>query len=556
MKSLASGNLKSFGWRSSTVAMVIALLILSLVTVGYGRGVQKGTAPADVKTGIGSGHRKGGTVTIPIVADPTLNPWHPNSYIESLLINRVLFDGLTKPGKNLAPAPDLATSWETSKDGLSWTFQLRSGVTWHDGKPFTADDVAYTFNEIVLRKELGANGSSYFKAVDKVEVTGPQRVVFRLKRPFAALPAYLAYNAGILPKHIFEGKDPWTLTSFNKETPVGTGPFKIGKYTSGQSVELVANPDYFGGAPYLDRLVFKVVADPNSQIAQALSNDLSIMILDNKAAVDRVKGAKNVTVYPVSLTQFYWLALHQTNPLFNDVKVRQAMAYALDRQTMINTIDRGYATVANGPISPALKAYYNPDVIKYKYNVQKAKDLLAQAGWKDTTGDGIVEKDGNPFQFVLDIAKKGNLEAVGQMAQQYLKAIGMNVQLNSMEWNALIQKDIIKRDYDATINWWTYPNDPDVLPYFHSSTVKTGNNIPDFKDPQLDKLLELGQSTSEPAKRKQVYDDLQKYMSNTLPYVFLWYPQELQVRNNNLRGVPDLGLRDALHYVNEWWIKQ
>lgn len=550
------GNRKASWWRRSGVALMVALLMLSLAATGCSGGGQKPAPGNEGKPASDAGPQKGGTVTLPIVADPVFDPWHPNAYVESVFVNRVLFDSLTKPGKDLSPAPDLATSWEPSKDGLTWTFHLRNGVKWHDGQPFTADDVAFTFNEIVLNKKLGANGSSYFKAVDKVEVTGPQTVVFHLNRPFAALPSYLAYNAGILPKHIFAGQDPWKLTSFNKENPVGTGPFKMAKYTSGQSVELVANPDYFGGAPLLDRLVFKVLPDPNSQIAQALSNDISIFILDNNAAVDRIKSANNLAIYPEDVTRFYWLSLNQQNPLFTDVRVRQAMLYAIDRPTIIKTVDKGYATIANSPISPALKTYYTPDVTPYDYNPQKAKELLAQAGWKDTDGDGIVDKDGKPFRFVMDVGKKGDLEAVSQMAQQYLKAIGMDVQLNTLEWNALVQKDVVKRDYDATINWWVYPNDPDVLPYFHSSTAGTGNNIPGYKDKQLDKLLEAGEAAVELKDRQQVYRELQKYMSDTQPYVFLWFPKEIQVRNNKLQGVPELGLRDAMHYVNEWWLKK
>ena len=167
----------------------------------------------------------GGLVTLPIGADPTLNPWHPNAFIESVLVNRVLFGGLSKPGKDLNPAPDLAASWKAADDGMSWTFTLRNNVMWSDGQPFSADDVAYTFNQIVLKPEVGANGRGNFSAVTDVHVVDPHTVTFNLSRPFAALPSYLAYNAGLLPRHVFEGAgDPWQLNSFNKGTPVSTGP--------------------------------------------------------------------------------------------------------------------------------------------------------------------------------------------------------------------------------------------------------------------------------------------------------------------------------------------
>ena len=187
----------------------------------------------------------GGTVTIPIGADPTLNPWSPNAFVESLFINRVIFEGLTKPGKDLAPAPDLATSWTIAPDGLSWTFKLRDGVKWSDGKPFSADDVAFTFNDIVLKKELGAQNAASYAAVKSVTVVDPTTVRFDLSRKFAALASFLAYNSGIVPKHVLSA-DPLKTTSFNKGTPVSTGPFKVEKYTSGQSVSLVRNDNSLG----------------------------------------------------------------------------------------------------------------------------------------------------------------------------------------------------------------------------------------------------------------------------------------------------------------------
>ena len=495
----------------------------------------------------------GGTVTIPIGADPTLNPWSPNAFVESLFINRVIFEGLTKPGKDLAPAPDLATSWTIAPDGLSWTFKLRDGVKWTDGKPFSADDVAFTFNDIVLKKELGAQNAASYAAVKSVTVVDPTTVRFDLSRKFAALASFLAYNSGIVPKHVLSA-DPLKTTSFNKGTPVSTGPFKVEKYTSGQSVSLVRNDSYFGPKPYLDKVVFTVVPDPNTQIAQALSGDLTIMILDNKAAVDRVKNASGLTVVSRPLVQYYWLALNQTDSRFTDVRVRQAFVHAIDRKAIIKSVELGYGQVANSPITPALKAYFDPSLSeKYPYDPPKAKELLASAGW--TPGaNGVLQKDGKPFQFTMDVGQRGVLEPVNAPIQQDLKNVGVIADLNTMEWNAYIQKDVVRRDYTATVNWWTYPSDPDVFPYYHSSAAGKGFNIPGYQDPKLDDLLVQGQSASDLEQRKAVYKQLQAYTSETLPYLFLWYPQEIDVLSSSLQGVPELGLRDAVQYIGEWWL--
>ena len=527
--------------------VLVGALVLSACTSASQPGAS--TAPSAAQ----GGPVAGGTVTIPIGADPTLNPWSPNAFVESLFINRAIFEGITKPGKDLAPAPDLAESWTIAPDGLSWTFKLRSGVKWSDGQPFSADDVAFTFNDIVLKPDLGAQNRASYAAVKTVTVVDPNTVRFDLSRKFAALASFLAYNAGILPKHVLSA-DPLKTTSFNKGVPVSTGPFKVEKYTSGQSVSLVRNENYFGPKAYLDKVVFTVVPDPNTQIAQALSGDIQIMILDNKAAVDRVKSASGLVVVSRPLVQYYWLALNQTDPRFTDVKVRQAFVNAIDRQAIIKSVELGYGSIANSPITPALAAYYDPSLAsKYPYDPQKAKDLLAQAGWK-AGSDGVLQKDGKPFQFTMDVGQRGVLEPVNALIQQDLKKVGVIVDLNTMEWNAYIQKDVVRREYTATVNWWTYPSDPDVFPYYHSSAAGKGFNIPGYQDPKLDDLLVQGQSASDLEARKAVYKQLQAYTSETLPYLFLWYPQEIDVLSSSLKGVPELGLRDAMHYLGEWWL--
>ena len=529
-------------------AIAIAALMLTSACTSAAPSGNASNAPSAAAAPV-----SGGTVTIPIVADPTLNPWSPNAFVESVFVNRVLFDGLTRPGKDLAPAPDLAASWETAADGLAWTFKLRSDVKWSDGKQFTADDVAFTFNDVVLKKELAANGAGNFSAVKSVTVIDPTTVRFDLLRPFAALASYLAYNAGLLPKHILSA-DPLKTASFNKGVPVSTGPFKVDKYTAGQSVSLVRNESYFGTKPYLDRVVFSVVPDPNTQIAQALSGDLSIMLLDDKAAVDRVKSASNLVVASRPLVQYYWLALNQTDARFNDVKVRQAFVNAIDRQAIIKSVEQGFGSIANSAISPALKAYYDPSLAsRYPFDPAKAKALLAEAGW--TPGaDGILTKGGQPFRFTMDVGQKGPLEPVNALIQQDLKKVGVQVDLNTMEWNSYIQKVVVRRDYTATVNWWVYPSDPDVFPYYHSSAAGKGFNIPGVKDPKLDDILTRGQATSDVAKRKVIYQELQTYMADTLPYLFLWYPEEVDVFSSSLKGVPELGLRDGMHYIGEWWL--
>jgi peptide/nickel transport system substrate-binding protein len=253
------------------------------------------------------------------------------------------------------------------------------------------------------------------------------------------------------------------------------------------------------------------------------------------------------------IPQFYWMALNQKNSLFTDVRVRQAITYALDRQAMVASITKGYATVANAAISPALKYYYDPHVKQYPYSPATARKLLAQAGW--TSGrNGILQKNGRSFSFTLDVGQKGYLVPIGELVQSYLKRVGIAVKLNVMEWNASIQKDFVQKNYDAVVNWWTTADDPDVAPFFTSAAADTEENEPGYRDPTLDKLLLAGQRATNQAQRRAAYNRVQEYMAEKLPYTFLWFAKEIRVQTKQLHGVPDIGIRDAMNYTNQWYL--
>lgn len=540
-------------WKIFFLIMVSVLVLGACSSGNEDAGAEGDSGPSGEASGEAV---KGGEIAIPITADPTFNTWHPNAYAESNVVNRIIFTGLTKPGKDLTPSPALAEDWVASEDGMVWTFNLRQGVKWHDGEDFTADDVAFTFNDLVLNESLGSNGSSNYKSLKEVVIVDDHTVEFHLERPWAALPAYLAFNSEIMPEHKLSGDDPWNNVDFNKKNPVGTGPYKVDTYTSGQSVTLVKNMDFYEGEPNLDNVTYKIVPDSNTQIAQAISNELDIFVMEDKSAIERIESSNNLEVVAADITRYFWIALNQEDERFTDVKVRQAVTHAIDRQAIVDSVLQGYGNVAHGPITPDQQAFYTDEVQQYPYDVEKAKQLLAEAGWEDSDDDGFVDKNGEPFKIVFDIAIQGDLERIAQLVQQYLIEVGIDVELNVLEWNAMIQKNIIERDYEMMLNWWSYPTDPDVYAQYGSENAGTGNNIPGVQDPKLDELLQEGQATSDPEERAEVYREAQEYMAETLPYIYLWYPQELQLRNTNLKGVPDTYFGATLHYIYEWYLDE
>ncbi|GEM88011.1 peptide-binding protein [Meiothermus granaticius NBRC 107808] len=490
-------------------------------------------------------------------ADPTLNPWTPGAVVESNLINTIVFDQLVRYSpKDLSPAPGLATSWKVAPDGLSWVFNLRKGVTWHDGKPFTAEDVAFTFNDVVLNKKLGAQNAGNFSKLKSVEVVNPSTVRFVLNAPFSSLPYYLAYYAGILPRHILSSSEnPLQVANFNKKNPIGTGAFRVAEFVPGSYVRLVRYEKYWGGSPKINSIVFKIVPDPNTQMAQAISGELDFVGVSNPALLAGVERNPKLQVLRQSQNLYYFVALNQNDPRFRDVRVRQALLYAIDRKAMIDSVVRGYGTIATGPIAPLQKAFYVKDVAQYPYSPEKAKQLLAQAGW--TPGpDGVLQKDGKPFEIDMPTGQFGYLVPATLLVQQYWKAIGVKANVNVMEWNAYIQKMFVNRQYEATLAWWSTPPTPDVTPYYASSAADKGNNIPNYKNPDLDKLLEEGLRATGVQEQVLTYRRIQRLLAEQLPYLYLWYPDILSVRNERVGGMADINTAAAFQYSSDWFIKR
>lgn len=537
---------------------VLTTLGLLLAACGGGSapaGDQGGGAPGASDPGepASEGPRSGGTVVIPIVDDPIFNPHHPNHFVESVMVTRVLFNGLTKPGKDLQPSPDLAEDWTISDDGLVWTFHLRKDVKWHDGEPFTAEDVRFTFMDVVLNPDVAAGSRSHFHNVAEVVVVDDHTVEFHLSEPMASLPAYLAYNAGILPSHVLKGTDVMNNAGFNKGKPVGTGPFKLADYVSGQHVVLERFDDYFAGKPLLDQIQYRVLPDANTQLSQLLTGELSIVIVENASNVERLENEAGIRIDATPQLNYVWLAANTSREPFGDARVRQALSYALDRPAMIQNILRGYGREATGPISPALEHYYNPDVTRYPYDPDRARALLAEAGWEDTDGDGYVERNGQTLEVALTVPKANIMEPLATLVQQYFEAVGVKTVMDPVEFNVFVADRLVPRAFDVMVGWWVTPPDPDILGYYHSNAAMGGNNVPMYADPELDELLEQGQAVGDPDRRKEIYDRVQEILADQVPYIYIWYPDEIVARRAGLEGVPAIGFRDALQHAHEWY---
>jgi peptide/nickel transport system substrate-binding protein len=488
-------------------------------------------------------------------ADPTLNPWTPGAVIESNLINTILFDQLTRYSpEDLTPSPALAVSWTAEDDGFAWVFELREGVQWSDGAPFGAHDVAFTFNDVVLNPDLGAQSASQFSPIDRVEVIDDLTVRFVLNTPFSALPYYLASFAGILPAHVLgEAENPLTVAEFNKGTPVTTGPFMVAEFVPGSYVRLVPNPLHWAGEPQLAGLVFRVIPDPNTQVAQALAGELDVVTRLSPNVVGGIEASGRLEVLRQSQNLFFFVAPNHDDERFSDVRLKQALLMAIDRQAMIDAILDGYGEVSTGPVAPMLGALYNPDVRTYPYDPEAAAALLDEAGW--TLGpDGVRSKDGQRLELRMPTGQFGDLVPATLLVQQYWEDIGVRADVQIMEWNAYIQDVVLNRNYEVTLAWWSMPPTADVAPYFSCSAAHTGNNIPNYCSPELDTLMDAGRRALSLDEQVDAYAAMQDFLADELPYLYLWYPDILTAKNVGLQGFPEITAATAFQHAADWYV--
>jgi len=484
-----------------------------------------------------------GTVTIPLISNPTPNPIVLPGGLSSILLDKNLFGQLVRPDAGGGtPVPDLATKWDISPDGKTYTFSLRPGVKWHNGDPFTTDDVKFTFDLMLDKKSNSAfiNNLGPFTSADIVD---PMTIRLNLSAPYAPMLTMLAYNVMIVPKKLLQNEDINKPVNFI-QNPVGTGPYKWKEFVSGDHVTLVANMDYWDGPPKIGTVVYKILPDLNTQVAQLRAGQLDIVMLE-PSQVDALQNVPNVVINAANQTNYQYLSMNNSNPLFTDKRVRQALAYAIDRPTLVKSVLRGKGSVGNGPISPPMGWAYPQDQQAFPFDTKKAQDLLAQAGWQ--LQGGKLVKDGQPFKFaiLLDVGNPTRKD-YALVAQQTYQKLGMDVSIDSQEFNVWYDRTG-KSDYDMFVAYWITPPDPNALVNGYSA-----NNSDKYKSQTVDDLFAQGRVATSQADRKAIYAKLQQALYDDQPDVFMTYPPEYRAFSKRLQGYADIGIRDALYYTYKW----
>lgn len=480
---------------------------------------------------------------LPLINDPIFNPVIATD-LGSIVVNKVIFPGLVRPNEQLRPDPDLAVSWTESSDGRTYTFALRPNVKWHDGTPFTAADVKFTFDQII-DVTSGSRLRSDFAAIERVDVVDSLTVRFQLKAPFAPFLSLLGYNAGIIPAHAFTGRTLNGATEFNRQHPIGTGPFMVTQSTPGSAVVLVRNPNYYRRPPLLDQVIFKVIADINVQVAQLRAGELDLVQLE-PANLAGVQGIANVAIIQNPVVQHYYVGFNASRRLFADPRVRRAMGFAVNRSAIISGVMKGFADLPRGTIPAALKGYFDTASPAPVFSPDSARRLLADVGWTVGTDGLLHDAAGQPFRFTL-LVDKGNpsREQSALAVQQDLKSIGIDVTLQTMEFASEVRDFVLPGKFDAHLIWWTTAPDPDQYAFY--ATGQDNNNVR-YSNRRVDSLLALGRATTDTVRRREVYLAFQEEEQRDPPVLVLFYPREILAVNTALQHLPALTLRDALRW--------
>lgn len=471
---------------------------------------------------------RGGTLVMVVQPEPpTLASYVSTSGPVGQVATKV-YEGLLEYDFNLKPIPGLAKAWTVGKDGKTVTFELQKGVKWHDGKPFTSADVKFTVLEVL--KKYHPRGINTFRDVEDIETPDAYTVIFKLKEPAPyMMMAFSGYESPMIPRHLFEGTDIQNHPNANK--PIGTGPFKFVDWQKGQYMRFDRNPDYRKpGRPYLDRVVARFIADAGTRSAAIEKGEVQFAAFNAIPNVDleRLKKVPGIAVttkgYEMQ-SPIVQLDFNTTRKPLDDVRVRQAISYAVDRKFVIDNIWFGYGKPATGPISSNFKVtgMYTSDVKNYnvKNGVEIANKLLDEAGYKKNA-------NGIRFEITHDVTPYGEeWRRFGEYVQQVLAQIGVKATLRYEDVPTWLRRLYTEYDFDLSNNWIQTLADPviGVDRLYSSWSIKPGTvfvNNSRWSSPKTDELMKKAAHETDPKKRNELYHELQKLVVEAAPLVWVF----------------------------------
>jgi len=459
------------------------------------------------------------TVTMVIESSPANLDPRVGTDAQSERIDELIFDALLRRDDHFNVVPGLAEKWEMP-DALTYVFHLRRGVRFHDGRPLTSKDVKWTFDSLLNGTIRSAKASSY-KNVSSIDAPDDWTVVFHLKEPYVSFPWNVSEGAiGIVPAG--SGAEA-------SRHPIGTGPFRFVSQEQDKDVVLERNPDYHGAQPKIARVRFAVVPDATTRILELRKGSADVALNAFTAdAVETIRSQDELKVQQTQGTIYAYIGMNLRDPILQDVRVRQALAYAIDRESLVKYLWHDEARMADSILPPQHWAYSGA-VAKYPLDPARARNLLDQAGF--TSG-----KNGVRFHLVMKTSTEESTRLFAAVLQQQLRDVGIALDLRSFE-AATFLSDIAKGEFQIfSLRWIGGNEDPDIFDFVFNSakTPPKGSNRGFYRNPQVDALIAKGLAETDQTKRKHIYAELQKIVAEDLPYINLWYYDNVLVHSKRL----------------------
>jgi len=486
----------------------------------------------------------------------TLDPITSNETI-SLRITELVFNGLVGINEKQEIVPELAERWDASKDGRTYSFTLRKDVKWHaregeEARPFTADDVIFTYNIMMHPKTITPLKVRY-EFIDKVEKTGEHAVTFTLKRPI--LNALAKFSFKIIPRHGPANSQYLTREDPFVQQPIGTGPYILKTVTTDREVVLLTNPDYFKGRAHIDKFISKPFADQNIMSQALMFNAIDMIVLVNPRNLPEVQGDKRFILQPYNALSYSFFGYNLRNPLLAERAVRQAITAAVNRQEMLDSFFNSQGTIISGPFAPGSWAY-NLDVKPVPFNPETARQLLTDAGFKPGA-DGVMEKGGKKLALSLKVPIEKESEAVKRVVlafQNYLKAAGIAIKVEFQEWQAWKEDVFLDHEFDIMFASWVFDDSADISSLFHSAEIGAWkNNFGGYSSPEVDSLIVESKLTLDHEKRRTINRKLHAMLAEEQPYTFLWTLTNYSAFHKKLRRV-QIHPYKFFSFADEWFI--
>jgi peptide/nickel transport system substrate-binding protein len=516
---------------------IIAAAILIMATV-ISACAPTTTTPSPSATA--SGPKKGGTLILARAGEVTNLDPHKVPAFTSARVFELLYSYLMRLDESLAVQPDLAASMPTtSSDGKQVTVKLRTGVKFHNGDPLTSADVKYTFDRIIDTK-TAAVARSFFGDVSAVSAPDESTVVFDLKTPNAALIAYMAHpNTGIISKKIGEANTDLT----KKETAIGSGPFKLAEWVPDNFMRFAANKDYYvAGQPYLDGIRINVVPDETSLTAALRTKAADMAIIGDAKVARTLRSESGVTLSAKPSLSYNLLFVNTKRKPFDNLKVRQAIAYAIDRKAIIDAVAFGEGEIT-GPVAPALSNYALPtsQYPLYSRDVAKAKALLQEAAV------GPVS-----FTMLTQTTEPANAKDIAQLVQAQLAEIGVTMKIETLEFTQWVDR-WLKADFDMAPGLNGGGPDPDFYVFRYFTDDGNLNFVTSYKNPISSDAIKAARATTDVAKRKDLYTTAQKELVNGVPFIWLYVGRDYNATLPTTKGFIHLP-NGSVIYLRQTWL--